>query len=99
VRSCAGDGLGGQQAARGITYGEAWKVALRPARRKDEFSMPKSANRGYAGSCNRTPENTYFPDVGKLCVIVPLCTENVLRFSVQLDDEAPEVRFERAVAG
>ena len=30
------------------------------------------------------------------CVIVPLCTENVLRFSARLDEGAPEeVRFER----
>jgi hypothetical protein len=32
------------------------------------------------------------------CVIVPLCTENWLRFSARLDEGAPEeVRFERAV--
>jgi hypothetical protein len=28
------------------------------------------------------------------CVIVPLCTENALRFSARLDDGSPEVRFE-----
>jgi hypothetical protein len=39
-----------------------------------------------------------FPDVGHLCVIVPLCTENVLRFSVRLDDGAPAVRFERVAS-
>jgi hypothetical protein len=32
-------------------------------------------------------------------VIVPLCTENRLRFSARLDDGAPEVRFERIVMG
>ena len=36
-----------------------------------------------------------FPDVGWICVIVPLCTENVLRFSAVLHDVAPSVRFER----
>ena len=36
-----------------------------------------------------------FPDVGKLCVIVPLCTENRLHVSVRLNEGAPEVRFER----
>jgi hypothetical protein len=40
-----------------------------------------------------------FPDVGKLCVIFPLCTENRLRFSIRLDDGGPEVRFELAVRG
>jgi hypothetical protein len=30
-------------------------------------------------------------------VIVPLCTENWLRFSALLHDGAPEVSFERAV--
>jgi hypothetical protein len=44
------------------------------------------------GDLFRTPT---FPDVGRLCVIVPLCTENWLRFSARLDDEVPEVRFER----
>jgi len=29
--------------------------------------------------------------------MVPLCTENRLRFSVQLDEGDPEVRLERAV--
>jgi hypothetical protein len=28
-------------------------------------------------------------------VIVPLCTENWLRFSARLDEGAPEVSFER----
>jgi hypothetical protein len=32
---------------------------------------------------------------GITCVIVPLCTENVLRFSAVLHDVAPNVRFER----
>ena len=31
------------------------------------------------------------------CVIVPICTENVLRFSARLAEGAPEVRFERIV--
>jgi hypothetical protein len=39
----------------------------------------------------------FFPDVGRLCVMVPLCTENALRFSARLDEGAPEVRFERIV--
>ena len=38
-----------------------------------------------------------FPDVGRLCVIVPLCTENRLRFSTRLDNGSPEVRLEREV--
>src|SRR5215217_4354294 len=38
-----------------------------------------------------------FPDVGRLCVIVPICTENRLHFSVRLDEGDPEVHFERAV--
>jgi hypothetical protein len=32
-----------------------------------------------------------------MCVIVPLCTENELRFSAVLHDGALEVRFELAV--
>jgi hypothetical protein len=32
-------------------------------------------------------------------VLVPECTENVLRFSARLDEGAPQVRFERAVRG
>jgi hypothetical protein len=40
------------------------------------------------------PEQT-FPDVGRLCVLLPIRTENRLRFSVHLDDGVPEVRFER----
>jgi hypothetical protein len=46
-----------------------------------------------------TSENLPSPDVGRLCVIVPLCTENRLRFSAALEDGAlPEVRFERVAA-
>jgi hypothetical protein len=41
----------------------------------------------------------FLPDVGRLRMLVPICTENWLRFGVRLDDEAPEVSFERAVAG
>jgi hypothetical protein len=37
-----------------------------------------------------------FPDVGRLCVMVPKKTENRLRFSVRLADGTPEVRFELA---
>jgi hypothetical protein len=40
-----------------------------------------------------------FPDVGRLCVMVPLCTDNRLRFSARLDEGAPEVRFEWVVVG
>jgi hypothetical protein len=32
-------------------------------------------------------------------VLVPECTENVLRFSALLHDGAPEVSFERVVSG
>jgi hypothetical protein len=49
--------------------------------------------------CVRNFSDGLFPDVGRLCVIIPLCTENWLRFSAILDEGAPEVRFERAVAG
>jgi hypothetical protein len=35
-----------------------------------------------------------FPDVGRLCVMVPKKTESMLRFSARLHDGAPEVRFE-----
>ena len=48
-----------------------------------------ASDRGYAD----LRENP-FPAVGKLCVIVPLCTENGLRFSARLAEGAPEVRFE-----
>jgi hypothetical protein len=34
---------------------------------------------------------------GSKCVIVPLCTENGLRFSAHLGSGEPEVRFERVV--
>jgi hypothetical protein len=37
--------------------------------------------------------------LGSACVIVPVCTENWLRFSARLDHSTPEVRFVRAVAG
>jgi hypothetical protein len=36
-----------------------------------------------------------FPDVGRLGVMVPLCTEHWFRFSAKLDDRVPEVRLER----
>jgi hypothetical protein len=43
----------------------------------------------------RSREHT-FPDVGNLCVMVPKCAENWLRFSARLHEGAPqEVRFER----
>jgi hypothetical protein len=35
-----------------------------------------------------------FPDVGRLCVLLPIRTENRLHFSVRLDEGDPEVRFE-----
>jgi hypothetical protein len=35
------------------------------------------------------------PGMELACVIVPLCTENVLRFSARLDDRVPDVRLER----
>ena len=35
-----------------------------------------------------------FPDVGKLCVMVPVFTENWVRFSTRLDDVTQTVRFE-----
>jgi hypothetical protein len=38
-----------------------------------------------------------FPDVGLLCVIVPIKTENWMHFSARLDNGTPEVRLERAV--
>jgi hypothetical protein len=37
------------------------------------------------------------PEIDMACVIVPVCTENWLRFSARLDDSAPEVSFERAI--
>jgi hypothetical protein len=44
----------------------------------------------------RSSGNTPFPDVGRLCVMVPKCTEDWLRFSARLHDGAPEeVRFKR----
>jgi hypothetical protein len=46
---------------------------------------------------NGFPRTPTFPDVGRLCVIVPLCTENWLRFSAVLHDVAPDVRFEKIV--
>jgi hypothetical protein len=45
----------------------------------------------------RPSENTDFPDVGRVCVIVPIKTENRLHFSVRLDNGTPEVRLERTV--
>ena len=35
-----------------------------------------------------------FPDVGRLCVMVPIFMENWLRFSARLDDVTQTVRFE-----
>jgi hypothetical protein len=32
-----------------------------------------------------------FPDIGRLCVMVPIRTENWLRFSARLDEGDPEV--------
>ena len=37
------------------------------------------------------------PEIELAWVMVPLCTENWLRFNARLDDGASEVRFERAV--
>jgi hypothetical protein len=42
---------------------------------------------------------TWCLEVARPCVIVPVCTENELRFSARLGDRDPTVRFERAVAG
>jgi hypothetical protein len=39
------------------------------------------------------------PDVGRVCVIVPLCTANRLRFGARLDDGVPELSFDLAVPG
>jgi hypothetical protein len=38
-----------------------------------------------------------FPDIGRLCVIVPIKTESWLHFNARLDDGTPEVRFEMAL--
>jgi hypothetical protein len=56
--------------------------------------MYGASDRGYADFRERT-----IPDVGQTCVIVPICTENALRFSTRLGDGAPEVHLERAVPG
>ena len=34
-------------------------------------------------------------DMAGLCVLVPILTEHLLRFSIPLDDAVPQVRFER----
>jgi hypothetical protein len=39
---------------------------------------------------------TCWLEIVRTCVIVPLCTENVLRFSARLLDGTPEVRLELA---
>jgi hypothetical protein len=39
---------------------------------------------------------TCWLEIVRTCVIVPLCTENVLRFSANLLDGTPEVRLELA---
>jgi hypothetical protein len=39
------------------------------------------------------------PEMELTCVMVPLCTESRLRFSVRLDDRMAEVRFEKSVRG
>jgi hypothetical protein len=39
----------------------------------------------------------FLPDVGKLCVMVPIKTENWLHFSARLADGTPEVHFELTV--
>jgi len=39
-----------------------------------------------------------FASCALLCVIVPLCTENWLRFSARLDNEVTMVRFERVAS-
>ena len=39
------------------------------------------------------------PEIELVCVLVPIRTENRLRFSARLDDGDPKVRFERAVCG
>jgi hypothetical protein len=40
---------------------------------------------------------TCWPETVNTCVLLPICTENWLRFTARLGDEAPEVRFERTV--
>jgi hypothetical protein len=37
---------------------------------------------------------TCWLEIASTCVLVPECTENVLRFSARLAEGAPEVRFE-----
>ncbi len=39
------------------------------------------------------------PEMQFTCVMVTIRTENALRFSSRLDNSAPEVRFEPAIAG
>ncbi len=40
---------------------------------------------------------TCWPHIAMTCVLVPIRTENLLRFSAQLDDGVSEVRSERAI--
>ena len=55
--------------------------------------------------CNASPELRCSATLGEepkielACVMVPICTQNWLRFTARLDDEAPEVRFERTGLG
>jgi hypothetical protein len=44
----------------------------------------------------RPSESVVSPKLGD-CVIVPECTENVLRFSARLDNGLPEVRLKRVM--
>jgi hypothetical protein len=53
--------------------------------------LSTSETRPRLNSAYRLPRPPTFPDVGRLCVIVPIKTENRLHFSVRLDDSTPEV--------
>jgi hypothetical protein len=41
---------------------------------------------------------TCCPEMARTCVIVPVCTENKLRFSAHLDNKVSVVRFERVAS-
>jgi hypothetical protein len=73
---------------------------------QDAFSQPKPQaartseddSRTYNGLKVRFSETLgEKPEIELACVIVPLCTENGLRFSAHLGSGEPEVRFERIV--
>jgi hypothetical protein len=69
-----------------------------PLMRESHASYPQRGEGASSKSRKcQLPRTPAFPDVGRLCVIVPNQMESRLHFSARLDNGTPEVRLERKV--